>query len=328
MKVSILIPTFNSCKTLEKTLNSCLKQEFDSFEIVVIDDGSNDETKKVVESFKTSKIKYFYQDNQGIAQARNACLKNAQGEYILFVDSDDYIEKDTIKKLYDYAVLNDCEVVVFDYRYVFKDEKKDMKNKSFSKTNYDLNKELLIDVMPQCWNKLIKKEVFKRVNTTFIKGLLFEDFYMHCCLIPNIKSIIKLDEVLLNYVQHEESIMAAAKNIKESIYDFDKVVLKVLEYYRLNNLDINECLKGLFVINAKEFINFIFKKQNVDKKEKEKAIDSLLNTINQNFKYWYRNKYYLARYKKFGRVYLIKMRIIDYLLSKKNYRLLSLILRY
>lgn len=328
MKVSILVPTYNSCKTLEKTLNSILVQDFDSFEIVLVDDGSNDDTKKLVESFDSSKIKYIYQENQGIAQARNTCLQNCSGDYVLFVDSDDYIEKGTIKKLYDYAILNDCEVVVFDYRYVYDDKTLDMKNKSFKKTSYSLNKELLIDVMPQCWNKLIKKEVFKRINTSFIKGLLFEDFYMHCCLIPNVKSIIKFDEVLLNYVQHSASIMANAKNIKKSLYDFDKIVLKVLEYYNSNNLEVNKFLEGLFVINAKEFINFIFQKQGVDKETKENAINSLLNSINANFRHWYRNEYYIKRYQKFGRFYLFKMRIIDYLLSKKYYRILSLILRY
>jgi len=101
-KISVVIPSYNSIKTLPATLKSIFKQEFEDFEIVIVDDGSTDKTAEVVKDWqgKEAIIKYVYQENKGLAGARNAGIRNAAGEYILFLDADDVIKPNHLKSLY------------------------------------------------------------------------------------------------------------------------------------------------------------------------------------------------------------------------------------
>ncbi len=95
--VSIIIPTYNSCKTLHDTISSCLHQTYENIEIIIIDDGSTDKTKDVIMKFNDSRIRYYYYENSGRSRARNRGISLAKGEYIQFLDSDDKIEKNKIK---------------------------------------------------------------------------------------------------------------------------------------------------------------------------------------------------------------------------------------
>ncbi len=97
-KVTIIIPTFNRGDIIGKTIESALNQKYSNTEIIVVDDGSTDKTKDVVESFKSSKIKYIYKENGGASSARNRGIAEASGEFISFLDSDDYMLKHHIEK--------------------------------------------------------------------------------------------------------------------------------------------------------------------------------------------------------------------------------------
>ncbi|MCR8929537.1 glycosyltransferase family 2 protein [Priestia megaterium] len=97
-KVSIIIPVYNSCETIERTISSCLSQTYSDFEIIVIDDGSTDKTKSVIDGIKDYRIKYYYFENSGRSVARNRGLQYAQGEFIQFLDSDDTLKIDKIEK--------------------------------------------------------------------------------------------------------------------------------------------------------------------------------------------------------------------------------------
>lgn len=94
--VSIIIPTYNYASFLPKAINSCLNQTYQNLEIIVVDDGSTDHTREVVRGFK-DKIIYIYQDNQGVSAARNAGLELATGDFITFLDADDYLTEDSIE---------------------------------------------------------------------------------------------------------------------------------------------------------------------------------------------------------------------------------------
>ena len=99
-KFSIIVPVYNVEKYIEKCLESILNQTYDNFEIIVINDGSTDNSKKILDNYKTNKkIKIINQDNQGLSIARNNGLGAASGDYILFIDSDDYIEEELLSTL-------------------------------------------------------------------------------------------------------------------------------------------------------------------------------------------------------------------------------------
>lgn len=89
--ISIIITAFNAEKTIEKCLNSILENKYEDYEIVIINDGSKDNTEKIIELFASDKIKYYYKKNTGVADSRNYGIEKANGEYVTFVDCDDYV---------------------------------------------------------------------------------------------------------------------------------------------------------------------------------------------------------------------------------------------
>lgn len=104
-KISFIVPVYNNEKTIEKTLNSILNQNNKDidFEIVVINDGSTDNSKNIIEKYKSNEnIRIFNKENEGIATTRNFGVDHAEGEYIIFVDGDDYVEKSLLDDINDY----------------------------------------------------------------------------------------------------------------------------------------------------------------------------------------------------------------------------------
>ena len=174
-EISVIIPVYKSEKYLEKCFDSILKQTFDDFEIIVVNDGSPDSSQQIIDRYKEQypeKIKAFVQENKGQAAARNFGLQYAEGEYISFVDSDDYIETNAYKTAYTYAKDNDIDIVCFgmyevndgerhaiDYRFVRNEE---------PKISYLLN-----ETSP-C-NKLIKRSIFSENGLKFTENRIYED---------------------------------------------------------------------------------------------------------------------------------------------------------
>ena len=124
MKVSVIVPVYNSSTYIDKCMTSLVNQTLDDIEIIVIDDGSNDDTLKKLEKYKR-KIKLIKQKNSGVASARNKGLMNATGEYIAFVDSDDWIEQDMFQVMYNKAMEKNYDAVECDFKYV--DDNKEWK---------------------------------------------------------------------------------------------------------------------------------------------------------------------------------------------------------
>lgn len=114
-KISIIIPVYNAELYLEKCLNSLKEQTFSAFEVLCINDGSTDQSKKIIDSFaeRDARFKLIEQENQGASAARNAGLKLAQGEYIMFLDSDDWYEPETCEKAYEAITSENADVALF-----------------------------------------------------------------------------------------------------------------------------------------------------------------------------------------------------------------------
>ena len=122
IKVSIIVPVYNAEKYLKKCLNSLVKQTLDEIEIIIINDGSVDKSQEIINEFSNQypdKIKSYIQSNSGQAVARNFGLKKAIGEYVLFIDSDDYIELNTCERGYEIAKQGDLDIVCFNMREEF-----------------------------------------------------------------------------------------------------------------------------------------------------------------------------------------------------------------
>lgn len=316
-KISVIVPAYNAASTIKRTIDSILNQTYYDFELIVINDGSTDDTEKVVLSVQDIRVKLISKENGGIAHTRNFGLKQASGELIAFLDADDWMEPNALEMLVKTMEKYNAEMVVCDYRYVYEDGTTlDMHSVDFGVSSMKERSSLLLEVMPQPWNKLVKKEVFDRADFFFPDGLVFEDLCYYSCLLPSVSKVVKLNEVLINYYQMETSIMAGARQIKKTVYDFDRIVIKIDDYYEQKQLGYKKEREALFALNARELVDGILKNPVASIDQKCDVIQSILNTLNQRYSNWPHSSFYTEKYKGFGKVYLLKRRVIDLLFSK------------
>jgi len=276
MKVSVIVPVFNVEKYLRKCLDSLVNQTFKDYEVILVNDGSTDSSENIISEY-TSKypfIKSFNKENGGMSSARNLGLNYASGEYIAFVDSDDYVELFFLEKMYEKAKSTDSDVVICDYYAINSEEKRYMK----CHMNYspDEKIEYLLSP-PMVWSKLIKKEIMDQIR--FKEGIYYEDLDICIRLHSLINKVSFVDEPLYNYyVQHSGSIMTQ-KSFNNHLLDIFTVLddcKKILEekYFReieyiyithllrtatLRFLDYPNTLEYLVRINAvmeREFPNW------------------------------------------------------------------------
>ena len=195
--ISFIIPAYNAGKTIGRTINSIIGQEGTNmdYEVIVVDDGSDDDLKEKMEEFKNEKrVKYFYKENTGVSDTRNYGVNQAIGEYIIFVDSDDYISKDLLKDIEPY-INNEIELIK--WKPVFVDEEGNIIKKeegySFNKVsgekgfNLLFGKDNLIDCL---WNYAIKKELVLE----FPKGMYHEDFATMPLIILKAKTMVSFNK--------------------------------------------------------------------------------------------------------------------------------------
>lgn len=126
-KVSIITPVYNCEKYIARCIDSLLQQTHEDVEIIMVDDGSIDQSAKIIKEYVkiTDKIRYIYQENSGPGVARNKAIKEATGKYIMFVDADDYISKDYVEAMVDSAKKNHSELVIAGYTFVYENGKRD-----------------------------------------------------------------------------------------------------------------------------------------------------------------------------------------------------------
>jgi glycosyltransferase involved in cell wall biosynthesis len=169
--VSVIIPTYNREKLLPRAIKSVLSQTFQDFELIIVDDGSNDNTKEVVEKFKKkdNRVKYFYQKNSGPARARNLGIKNSKGDYIAFLDSDDEWLSEKLEKQIKIIKKSRKEVGCFFSNGIIKnsytgedDFIKEFPCNIFSRKKNTLKFFLKLKGINACSNMVLKKEVFNK----------------------------------------------------------------------------------------------------------------------------------------------------------------------
>ena len=176
--VSIIVPVYNVEKYLSKCIEILINQTYTNIEILLINDGSTDNSKKICEQFKEkdSRIKLINKENGGLSDARNKGLQEAIGKYIAFVDSDDYVEKNYIETLYSLITKFNSEIAIADFRVIKGAKKiKEDETKEYCITPEKAIEEMLYSdfyYISAC-SKLYKKELFE--NVEFPKGKMFED---------------------------------------------------------------------------------------------------------------------------------------------------------
>ena len=174
--ISIIIPVYNVEKYINKCLESVINQTYRNLEIILVDDGSEDKSGKICEeiSIKDNRIRVIHKENGGLSDARNIGLDNSNGEYIAFIDSDDFIERDMIEFLYYNINKYDADISICS-NYIFDEEECiDNSTKEIKVYNrLEILKEVLLDekIRSYAWNKMYKRDLF--YNIIFPKGRVF-----------------------------------------------------------------------------------------------------------------------------------------------------------
>lgn len=251
IKISIIIPIYNTGKYLEKCLRSIIAQNLEEIEIICVNDGSTDNSLKILESLKAEDERIVIVDkkNGGSSSARNAALKKARGEYCLNIDSDDWIEQGYFKAIYEKAKKNDLDILItdmiFDYQSnVKKNEiKKDLKieeekvisGKEYIKIFFKNN------TYGYTWNKLIKRELYTKNNLWYDEEIfLLEDLELLMMLSYYAKRIGKLNKAYYHYIigENNGSNKINIKHLYNRISCFKKLAkfYKKKEEYEIVNI--------------------------------------------------------------------------------------------
>lgn len=216
VKISIIVPVYNVEKYLENSIESILNQTFKDFELILVDDGSTDNSGKICDIYekKDSRIKVIHKNNGGLSSARNAGLDIACGKYVGFIDSDDSIHPRMYEILYDLIKKYESDISCCNYKKIydiFKDEYEnvnsleviEISNIEAIKNLYD--KEIGVKLVIAC-NKLYRKNLFDKIR--YKVGRLHEDEFMAHRILYNSKKITYVDNELYYYLQREGSIMS------------------------------------------------------------------------------------------------------------------------
>ena len=179
IKISVVIPVYGVEKYIRQCLESIINQTYKNLEIIVVNDGTKDNSMKIVEAYLSDKrIKIINKENGGLASARNRGIEEATGEYISFIDSDDWIELDSYEELI--KTIKDEDIIVFDFC-KFDEATQKIKRKSttieeFKKNVTQNRKYLLLEYCNESWNKMYKLDFLKKYNLKF-NNMLYEDVF-------------------------------------------------------------------------------------------------------------------------------------------------------
>lgn len=217
--ISIIIPVYNVEDYLERCINSIINQTYKNLEIIIVDDGSTDNSGKICDMYKEkdSRIKVFHKKNGGLSDARNYGMKYAYGKYIAFCDSDDFVDKKMYEILYNNLIENNADISITNY-YKFSSSEEITDNYDYKKndkiTVYDkigmfdhLFDDYLLSMV--AWNKLYKKELLE--NLQYPKGKLVEDVALAHYIYSRCNKIVITNLQLYFYYQRETSILGSVK---------------------------------------------------------------------------------------------------------------------
>ena len=287
-KISVIVPIYKVEVYINKCIDSIINQSYKNIEVILVDDGSPDKCGEIANSYskKDSRVKVIHKENGGLSDARNCGMKYATGEYILFVDSDDWISEEMIDTLVSIAIETNADIVQSAFYYAYEnyllyDDRYYSENMNFIELNrQELMKELVINekVKNFAWGKLYKIKLINDIP--FKKGVLFEDVFWAHKVMDRVNKYIICHKPMCYYLQRNDSIVSTytvrnldiirglkerhsfiEKNYKELVGESYKTITKavLLHYYLLSN-NKEKDLNGLYRKKLKSYIIDNYKK--------------------------------------------------------------------
>lgn len=286
VKVSVIVPIYNVEKYLQQCLETLVNQTLEEIQIILVNDGSKDSSEKIAKKYKekySEKIIYLEKENGGLSDARNFGLPYAKGEYIAFLDSDDYAELTMYEEMYKIAKKENSDMVECDFYWEYPN-----KTKIDTGAMYQAKQDALEKIRVVAWNKLIKRELLEQIKIQFPKGYLYEDVEFTYKLIPYCNKISFLKKPCVHYVQRDNSIINKQNERTKEIFD---ILDHVITYYKENNLyeDYKDVLEYIYIryLLCSSLLRMV---KIQDKNTRKELLNRTWTNLNTKFPNWKKNK--------------------------------------
>lgn len=290
--ISVVVPVYNGEKYIKETIDSILNQSYKDLELILINDGSTDDSAKICEKYqmKDDRVKLFTQPNQGLSVARNTGIAQAMGEYLFFLDADDILEEHGLEIMFS-EMQNPSSIVVCNFLKFSNKIKKDNKANNYQVIEYTkqryLNEIFILKKNTYAWGTLIPKKLMEKIQ--FPTGKYFEDVATMYKVILKANKIIYINTPLVWYRQHENSIVATlnekkARDYIEAVDEMCNCVSKVFPIL-IDSAKVIQCYSKISVIEKSEnfkdvkFIDEQYRFVKVNIKTAQKKVDIPLQRI-------------------------------------------------
>lgn len=289
-KISVIVPVYNVEKYLAKCLDSLVLQTLEEIEIIVVNDGTKDDSQTIIDMFVHAypdKVFGYVKENGGLGDARNYGLQFARADYIGFVDSDDFVEHTMYEKMYAKAINEKADLVLCDIEYVWEGSSERKRLEGFKLLEgVDLKKSVFLSPL-FAWNKLYHRDLLLNYGLHYPKRLWYEDIPVTIPLFALAQKIAYVNEVLIYYVQRDSSIMASKNTAK--MRDIFEVLDQVYQYYVKENLinGFHDEIEYLFIEQLMLYGSFRFYRSNLSKTLMHEA----LKIMRKYFPHWRENIY-------------------------------------
>lgn len=286
-KVSIIVPIYNVSEYLERCVNSLVQQKYKNIEIILVDDYSTDGSRELAQKLakKDSRCIFIQRErNGGLSAARNTGMEAASGEWLTFVDSDDWVTEDYISAMYDVAQKDNAEIVMSSIYYYYENEDYKEVSPFADLTTESSQKEKIALCRPYAWGKLYKSSLFKIRKIKFPEDIWrSEDISTIIPLMSYTDKISILNRPLYYYYQRKTSLSNMNyRNVDVSFYP--KTISRMLE---LSNKDFELELEYRSVCDLMYGMVMIMLRS---KKSNEEILE-VINSFNKKYPYWKKNPY-------------------------------------
>lgn len=319
-KISVIVPVYNAEKWLNQCLSSVCNQTLKDIEVIAVNDGSTDKSLDILEKFK-----YLYKSfriidsvNNGAGGARNKGLDAATGEYIKFVDADDYLKLDILERMLEIAKTHNVSIVRGDYRMIFGPIGFDAKNwgSHSEKQIVDVrtDKDYIIKEMPGVGNKLIKRDAIGDLR--FPEKTRWEDLAVMPIIIANSQIIYDMNESIYNYRMHMNTTLSEFVKKVPNILDIFKCVGLIEQHMQERGLseEYKEQIKGLYILHVIFRVENVMSWFNFPKEEKMIIVNSIIKLLELKYPDW-RNNRYIEMYRQTNPMFDSGMKKLDQYLS-------------
>ena len=264
IKISLILPIYNVEKYLERCIKSILNQSYQNFEIVLVDDGSSDECSQICDKWKEkdNRIKVVHKKNEGLGKARNTGMEYITGDYVWFVDSDDFIVYNALEIINNYCRDN-IDVILFGFSTIYKNGSK-IDNIPVIKTNYYERNDIEEKILPNligtpskeilnfhmsAWASVFKVEFLKKYKLQFVseREIIAEDVYSLLNFYKYVNKMAIIDKALYNYCENESSLTHTYREDRfEKIKNFYNECIELCEKLKFSDIIKNRLIYPYF----------------------------------------------------------------------------------